>query len=147
VAVALVLLVSKDPRPLITLTAAVIIGREITISALREWMAEIGQRRKVAVSQLGKYKTILQIVGLTCMLFRVPPAGSAYLQYRGGSHRNRGCSDAGIRWWHTCRRPGRAEAVAKRPSTPKYRRALDFILPVGAPCLTSRGALLQFALC
>jgi CDP-diacylglycerol---glycerol-3-phosphate 3-phosphatidyltransferase len=75
VAVALVLLVSKDPRALITLTAAVIIGREITISALREWMAEIGQRRKVAVSQLGKYKTILQIVGLTCMLFRVPLLG------------------------------------------------------------------------
>src|SRR6201985_1649645 len=71
VAVALVLLVSKDPRPLITLTAAVIIGREITISALREWMAEIGERRKVAVSQLGKYKTILQIVGLSFMLFRV----------------------------------------------------------------------------
>jgi CDP-diacylglycerol--glycerol-3-phosphate 3-phosphatidyltransferase len=72
VAVALVLLVSKDPRPLIALTAAVIIGREITISALREWMAEIGQRRKVAVSQLGKYKTILQIVGLSFMLFRMP---------------------------------------------------------------------------
>jgi CDP-diacylglycerol--glycerol-3-phosphate 3-phosphatidyltransferase len=70
VAVALVLLVSKDPRPLIVLTAAVIIGREITISALREWMAEIGQRRKVAVSQLGKYKTILQIAGLSFMLFR-----------------------------------------------------------------------------
>ena len=70
VAVALVLLVSKDPRALIVLTAAVIIGREITISALREWMAEIGQRRKVAVSQLGKYKTILQIVGLSMMLFR-----------------------------------------------------------------------------
>jgi CDP-diacylglycerol--glycerol-3-phosphate 3-phosphatidyltransferase len=70
VAVALVLLVSKDPRPLIVLTAIVIIGREITISALREWMAEIGQRRKVAVSQIGKYKTILQIVGLSMMLFR-----------------------------------------------------------------------------
>src|SRR5882724_2536632 len=70
VAVALVLLVSKDARALIVLTAAVIIGREITISALREWMAEIGQRRKVAVSQLGKYKTILQIVGLSMMLFR-----------------------------------------------------------------------------
>src|SRR5882724_9671706 len=75
VAVALVLLVSKDPSWLITLTAAVIIGREITISALREWMAEIGQRRKVAVSQLGKYKTILQIVGLSFMLFRVPLLG------------------------------------------------------------------------
>ena len=70
VAVALVLLVSKDTRALVVITAAVIIGREITISALREWMAEIGQRRKVAVSQLGKYKTILQIIGLAMMLFR-----------------------------------------------------------------------------
>jgi len=75
VAVALVLLVSKDTRPLIVLTAAVIIGREITISALREWMAEIGQRRKVAVSQLGKLKTILQIVGLSMMLYRIPILG------------------------------------------------------------------------
>ena len=70
VAVALVLLVSRDPRALIVLTAIVIIGREITISALREWMAEIGARRKVAVSQLGKYKTILQITGLSMMLYR-----------------------------------------------------------------------------
>jgi CDP-diacylglycerol---glycerol-3-phosphate 3-phosphatidyltransferase len=70
VAVALVLLVSRDPRPLIVLTAAVIIGREITISALREWMAEMGQRRKVAVSLLGKYKTTLQIIGLSLMLYR-----------------------------------------------------------------------------
>ena len=48
----------------------IIIGREIAISALREWMAEIGKRGKVKVSQLAKYKTILQIVGLSCMLFR-----------------------------------------------------------------------------
>ena len=75
VAVALVLLVSRDARALIVLTAAVIIGREITISALREWMAEIGARAKVAVSQLGKYKTILQIIGLSMMLYRVPLLG------------------------------------------------------------------------
>jgi CDP-diacylglycerol--glycerol-3-phosphate 3-phosphatidyltransferase len=75
VAVALVLLVSKDTRALIVLTAVVIIGREITISALREWMAEIGERRKVAVSQLGKVKTILQIVGLSMMLYRAPILG------------------------------------------------------------------------
>jgi CDP-diacylglycerol--glycerol-3-phosphate 3-phosphatidyltransferase len=75
VAVALVLLVSRDPSRLIVITAAIIIGREITISALREWMAEIGARRKVAVSQLGKYKTILQIVGLSMMLFRWPLFG------------------------------------------------------------------------
>jgi CDP-diacylglycerol--glycerol-3-phosphate 3-phosphatidyltransferase len=75
VAVALVLLISRDPRPLIVLTAAVIIGREIAISALREWMAEIGARRQVAVSRLGKYKTILQIVGLSLMLYRIPLLG------------------------------------------------------------------------
>ena len=70
VAVALVLLVSKDQRLIVVLPAIVIIGREIAISALREWMAEIGQRRKVAVSKLGKLKTILQIVGLSMMLIR-----------------------------------------------------------------------------
>src|SRR5256714_2247186 len=75
VAVALVLLVSRDSHTLIVLTAAVIIGREITISALREWMAEIGARRKAAVSQLGKYKTILQIIGLSLMLYRWPLLG------------------------------------------------------------------------
>src|SRR3982074_226133 len=64
VAVALVLLVSKDPRALIVLTAAIIIGREITISALREWMAEIGARRKVPVPQLRKHKTIHQLIRL-----------------------------------------------------------------------------------
>lgn len=70
VAVALVLLVSKDTRLLVVLPAIVIIGREIAISALREWMAEIGQRTKVAVSPLGKIKTIVQIVGLSMMLIR-----------------------------------------------------------------------------
>jgi len=69
VATALVLIVSKHPEWYVTLTAAVIIGREIAISALREWMAEIGARRKVAVSALGKFKTIAQIVGLSMMLF------------------------------------------------------------------------------
>ena len=70
VAVALVLIVSRDQYWLVVLTAAVIIGREIAISALREWMAEIGQRRKLAVSLMGKYKTIFQIVGLSMMLYR-----------------------------------------------------------------------------
>jgi len=93
VAVALVLLVSKENadmiipglealdgatatlrkesiRAVLVLCAIVIIGREIAISALREWMAEIGQRGKVKVSKLAKLKTILQIVGLSCMLFR-----------------------------------------------------------------------------
>jgi CDP-diacylglycerol--glycerol-3-phosphate 3-phosphatidyltransferase len=80
VVVALVLLVSYDPpmleffvfdpHLLITVTAAVIVGREITISALREWMAEVGARGKVAVSWIGKWKTGLQMTGLSMMLFR-----------------------------------------------------------------------------
>jgi phosphatidylglycerophosphate synthase len=60
----------ESVRAILVLCSVVIIGREIAISALREWMAEIGQRGKVKVSQLAKYKTILQIVGLSCMLFR-----------------------------------------------------------------------------
>jgi CDP-diacylglycerol--glycerol-3-phosphate 3-phosphatidyltransferase/cardiolipin synthase len=80
VATALILLVSDEPallRPfkfnphlLIAVTAAVIVGREITISALREWMAEMGARGKVAVSSMGKLKTIFQMTGLSMMLFR-----------------------------------------------------------------------------
>jgi CDP-diacylglycerol---glycerol-3-phosphate 3-phosphatidyltransferase len=70
VAVALVLLVSRDPHWVVVLAAAVIIGREIAISALREWMAEIGERGKVAVSWIGKIKTIAQMVGLSMMLYR-----------------------------------------------------------------------------
>jgi CDP-diacylglycerol--glycerol-3-phosphate 3-phosphatidyltransferase/cardiolipin synthase len=70
VATALVLIVSKDPVWYVTLTAAVIIGREIAISALREWMAELGARHKVQVSGVAKFKTIVQIVGLSMMLFR-----------------------------------------------------------------------------
>ena len=72
VATALVLLVARDPRLLVVLVAIVILGREIAISALREWMAELGQRRKVAVSLLGKYKTIFQVVGLSMMFYRSP---------------------------------------------------------------------------
>jgi CDP-diacylglycerol--glycerol-3-phosphate 3-phosphatidyltransferase len=70
VATALVLIVARDHNVVVVLTAVVIIGREIAISALREWMAEVGQRHKVAVSGLGKFKTIAQIVGLSMMLFR-----------------------------------------------------------------------------
>ncbi len=71
VAAALVLIVSRDPRWFMAIVAIVIIGREIAVSALREWMAEIGARSKIKVSVLGKYKTVMQIVGLSFLLFRV----------------------------------------------------------------------------
>ena len=70
VAAALVLIVSKDPRWFVVIVAVVIIGREIAVSALREWMAEIGARGRIKVSMLAKYKTIMQIVGLSLLLFR-----------------------------------------------------------------------------
>jgi CDP-diacylglycerol--glycerol-3-phosphate 3-phosphatidyltransferase len=65
-----VLIVSKDPRWFMVIVATVIIGREIAVSALREWMAEIGARGRIKVSVWGKYKTIMQIVGLSFLLYR-----------------------------------------------------------------------------
>lgn len=75
VAVVLVMLVQADPRLWLALPAMVIIGREIVISALREWMAEIGQRARVAVNVLGKVKTTAQIAALLLMLYREPILG------------------------------------------------------------------------
>ena len=73
VAVALVLLVQAHANLWLTLPAAVIIGREIVISALREWMAELGARAQVAVSNLGKWKTAAQMLALVILLAN-PPA-------------------------------------------------------------------------
>ncbi|MBI1731832.1 MAG: CDP-diacylglycerol--glycerol-3-phosphate 3-phosphatidyltransferase [Gammaproteobacteria bacterium] len=75
VAVVLVLLVQADPSIRLALPAAVIVGREITVSALREWMAELGARSKVAVSVYGKIKTIAQMIALILLLFREPVLG------------------------------------------------------------------------
>ena len=73
VAVALVLLVQTHANFWLTLPAAVIIGREIVVSALREWMAELGARAHVAVSNLGKWKTAAQMLALVILLGN-PPA-------------------------------------------------------------------------
>lgn len=79
VATALVLLVDINPTPypgaFLAIAAAVIIGREITISALREWMAELGANAKVAVSYVGKVKTTAQMVALLLLLYREPIGG------------------------------------------------------------------------
>jgi CDP-diacylglycerol--glycerol-3-phosphate 3-phosphatidyltransferase len=68
VVIALVLLVERHDTLLFTLAACVIIGREIVISALREWMAELGERTSVAVSYIGKVKTGFQMVAITALL-------------------------------------------------------------------------------
>ena len=57
---------------LFALVVLIIIGREITVSALREWMAELGNRSSVAVSYIGKFKTIGQMVAIPFMLYRQP---------------------------------------------------------------------------
>lgn len=72
VVVALALLIERYDTLVLTLPALVIIGREIVISALREWMAEMGKRGMVAVSWVGKLKTTLQMVSLLILL-ALPP--------------------------------------------------------------------------
>jgi CDP-diacylglycerol--glycerol-3-phosphate 3-phosphatidyltransferase len=75
VATALILLVQSDTRNIVAILAAIIIGREIAVSALREWMSELGTRHRVAVSGYGKLKTITQMTGLSCMIFHEPLLG------------------------------------------------------------------------
>lgn len=68
VAVALVLLVEDFASIWLTIPATIIVGREIVISALREWMAELGKRASVAVSMVGKVKTFLQMSSIGLLL-------------------------------------------------------------------------------
>src|SRR5581483_23138 len=70
VAVTLFLLVQENATPLMAITSAIIVGREIAISALREWMAEIGARTRVNVAAVGKFKTVMQIVAIEVLLYQ-----------------------------------------------------------------------------
>lgn len=72
VAVALVLLVQAHGSALLAIPAAIIVCREIVISALREWMAEVGKRRTVAVSSIGKIKTAGQMFAIILLLSQDP---------------------------------------------------------------------------
>lgn len=60
---------------LFTVVIIIILGREITVSALREWMAELGNRASVAVSFIGKFKTGSQMLAIPFLLYRQPLAG------------------------------------------------------------------------
>jgi CDP-diacylglycerol--glycerol-3-phosphate 3-phosphatidyltransferase len=66
---------SKQLNGLLAGMVAVIIGREITVSALREWMAELGRRAKVSVSWTGKLKTALQMTAIGMMIWEIPTFG------------------------------------------------------------------------
>lgn len=73
VAAALVVLVQWKPTIAMAFAAIVIISREITVSALREWMAELGARTNVAVSTVGKYKTAFQMIAISVFLLNWQP--------------------------------------------------------------------------
>ncbi len=75
VAFVLVLLVESESSVWMTLPTAVIIGREIAVSSLREWMAELGQRATVKVSSIGKWKTTAQMLAIGCLLYHDDIAG------------------------------------------------------------------------
>lgn len=79
VAVALVLLIEEHASVWLTIPAMIIIGREIVISALREWMAELGKRTSVAVSMIGKLKTTLQMIAIIVLLVDKPDTLAAGL--------------------------------------------------------------------
>jgi CDP-diacylglycerol---glycerol-3-phosphate 3-phosphatidyltransferase len=80
VATALVLLVGVHANPWFAVPAVVIVGREIVISALREWMAELGQRASVAVSYIGKIKTTMQMVAIIVLLAFSPESAPIWNQ-------------------------------------------------------------------
>ncbi len=73
VAAALIVLVQWQPSISMAFAAIVIISREITVSALREWMAELGARTNVAVSTVGNYKTAFQMIAISVFLLNWPP--------------------------------------------------------------------------
>jgi len=76
VSTALVLILSRQEFHYLALPIAVIIGREIVVSALREWMAEVGARAKVAVGYIGKIKTTLQMISIILLLIHNPDTRS-----------------------------------------------------------------------
>ena len=81
VGIALVLIVSAHPGAIVAIPAAVIIGRELMISALREWMASIGDVASVKVSFLGKVKTSGQLWAIGFMLYEQPIGWFSPLQF------------------------------------------------------------------
>ncbi|EAR20174.1 CDP-diacylglycerol--glycerol-3-phosphate 3-phosphatidyltransferase [Nitrococcus mobilis] len=69
VAVALIAILVATPAAAVGVPVAIIIGREIAVSALREWMAELGKRASVAVGRIGKFKTAAQMVSIVLLLY------------------------------------------------------------------------------
>ena len=79
VVMALVLLVSLHDTPWFTIASLIIIARELLVSALREWMAEIGKKTSVAVSRIGKVKTFMQMTAIIVLLAADPDGANWFL--------------------------------------------------------------------
>lgn len=69
---------------LMAITGAVIVGREISVSALREWMAQIGMRATVKVAMIGKLKTVMQMVALVVLIMQHDKSAEALRLYHIG---------------------------------------------------------------
>jgi CDP-diacylglycerol--glycerol-3-phosphate 3-phosphatidyltransferase len=69
------LILYKTPTAYLLVPILIIIAREIIISALREWMAELGERNAVKVSYIGKLKTTFQMLAIGCLIFYKPLFG------------------------------------------------------------------------
>lgn len=83
VVVALVLVLNAGLFGFLALPAAIIIGREITISALREWMSAVGERAGVAVTYVAKIKTTIQMVALGMLIWYHPGTYFAWTKWLG----------------------------------------------------------------
>jgi CDP-diacylglycerol--glycerol-3-phosphate 3-phosphatidyltransferase len=84
IAVTLFLLVQSHHTWLLAVASAVIVGREISVSALREWMAFVGERGRVKVKWIGKFKTVMQIIAILILLWeRNPDATFLRVWYAG----------------------------------------------------------------
>ena len=79
VVTALILLIGQHANLWLTLPAIVIVSREIFISALREWMAEMNRRGLVAVTMISKVKTTLQMIAITLLLANAPDLDDAWV--------------------------------------------------------------------
>ena len=79
VSISLIAILGQTHSAFIMLPAAVIVGREIAISALREWMAEIGKRASVRVTYLAKVKAVLQMLAIGFLLFSSKNVSGAFL--------------------------------------------------------------------
>ena len=78
VVTALVLLVGEKSIPYLAIPAAIIVGREIVVSALREWMSTIGKKASIRVTQISKIKTAIQMIAIILLLIYIPQMGVTF---------------------------------------------------------------------